>query len=76
MIGPGSHRRLLVDAGDLHDGDAVVLIVVGEKREPAVGVYDLGAEYRAVPLHELVESRSPAYEMRELLRTHRAARSI
>src|SRR5262249_58154164 len=55
------------------DGHAMVLVVVGEEGERAVRVHDLGAEQRAVPVHQLLEAGRAAHDVCQLARRHAPA---
>jgi hypothetical protein len=60
--------RLVFEPGNLGDGDAVVLGVIGEECERAVGVDNVGAEHCLVPVQHRVEARRAAYDVRQLRR--------
>src|SRR5262249_37781670 len=72
VIRPRRHRRLVLEPRDAGDGDAMMLVVVGEEGEHAVRMHHLGAENGAVPAHQLVEPGRSPHDMGELVRLHDA----
>ncbi len=68
VIGSGGKNGPVRKAGDLHDCNPVMLVVIGEEGEHPVRVRNLGAEHGFVPFDHFVEARRAPNDMRELRR--------
>ena len=69
---PAVVRRLL-QAGDLHEGDAVMLIVVGDEGDVLVLEHQAGVEHGHVPLLQRLAVGGAQHEVREQRRRDRLA---